>query len=175
MSGLKILAVPSLVALAVVVVSVPRIAAAQERPAPVAELAAGTIDSPDNGTDRHGFIGGAVRFYVLPRISIGPEFAYVTGERRSRRMLTGNLTFDLVRPTNGQARPFTSFAVVGGGLFQTREEFPREVYTSSEGAFTAGGGVRARVTDRVGVGAEARLGWELHVRVNALVTVRLGG
>jgi len=175
MNSLKVLSRPSLVVLAVVVASVPRLAGAQERPAPVAEVAAGTFDFPDNGTDRHGFLGCAVRFYVLHRISIGPEFAYVTGERRSRRMLTGNVTFDLVRPADGQARPFTPFAVVGGGLFQTREEFPREIYTSSEGAFTAGGGVRARITNRVGAGAEARVGWELHIRVNALVTVRLGG
>src|SRR5262245_32388255 len=114
MNSLKIFARPSLVALAVAVASVPHVATAQERPSPVAELAAGTIDFPDNGTDRHVFIGGAVRFYVLPRISIGPEFAYVTGERRTRRMLTGNVTFDLVRPASGQVRPFMPFAVVGG-------------------------------------------------------------
>ena len=32
-----------------------------------------------------------------------------------------------------------------------------------------GGGVRARVSDRVILGAEARVGWETHLRVNGFV------
>jgi hypothetical protein len=65
------------------------------------------------------------------------------------------------------------FVVVGGGLFQTRTSFLRENYTSSEGAFTAGGGARALLGDRVIVGVETRIGWELHLRVNALVGIQL--
>lgn len=90
-------------------------------------------------------------------------------------MLTGNVTFDLVRPVNGEPPSFTPFAVVGGGVFRTRESFPnRETFTSSEGAFTAGGGVRALVGQYVFVGGEARIGWELHIRLNGIVGVRLG-
>ena len=44
----------------------------------------------------------------------------------------------------------------------------------TEGAFTAGGGVRAFASDRVTVGIDARVGWELHLRVNGFVGVRLG-
>lgn len=47
-------------------------------------------------------------------------------------------------------------------------------FTSSEGALTAGGGVRAVLGDRVIIGVDARLGWEPHVRVNGVVGVRLG-
>ena len=91
-------------------------------------------------------------------------------------MLTGNMTLDLARPVNGQVRAVTPFVVLGGGVFRTRELFPnRAVYTSSDGAFTAGGGVRALFGKHVMVGAEARLGWELHVRLSALLGVRLGG
>jgi opacity protein-like surface antigen len=68
------------------------------------------------------------------------------------------------------------FVVAGGGLFQTSENQPLTggAFRHNEGAFTAGGGVRALVSDRVIVGAEARVGWETHVRVNGFVGFRLG-
>jgi hypothetical protein len=152
-----------------------RPAAAQGRPEVIGELAAGAHLFADDGVVTEGFVGGAARFYVLPRISVGPEIAFIRGDSHSHLMLTGNVTFDLVRRVNGEPRPVTPFAVVGGGLFQTRSQFPnREVFTSTEGAFTAGGGVRALVGKRVIVGAEARIGWEMHIRLNGLVGVRLG-
>ncbi|MBA2305690.1 MAG: hypothetical protein H0W08_24075 [Acidobacteria bacterium] len=153
-----------------------RPASAQERPAPVAELAAGALLFPDDGiTVKEGLVGGTARFYVSPRLSVGPEVAYVRGDDHAHLMLTGNLTFDFLGPVNGQPRPVTPFVVVGAGLFRTREEFPGTAdFTSSEGAFTAGGGVRAHVGTRMILGAEARIGWELHVRVNAIVGIRLG-
>jgi hypothetical protein len=151
-----------------------RPAEAQERPSPVGEFAAGALLFPDDSVVREGFVGGTVRFYLLPRISVGPEIAYIQGENHSHLMLTGNLTVDLVRPVNGEPRAVTPFVVVGGGLFRTRELFPNEVFTSSEGAFTAGGGVRALIGKHVIVGAEARIGWELHIRLNGMVGLRLG-
>jgi hypothetical protein len=162
--------VPALVSL----VALPRPVSAQELPAPVAELHGGTLLFADDAVVKENFIGGAGRFYLLPRVAIGPEIAYISGRRHSHLMLTGNLTFDLLGPANGRPRPVTPFIVAGGGLFQTREQFPGEIFTHTEGAFTAGGGVRARVGDIVTVGAEARVGWELHLRFNALVGVRLG-
>ena len=149
-------------------------ASAQERPAPVAEVHGGTLLFADDSVVKENFIGGAGRFYVQPRVSIGPEIAYISGSRHSHLMLTANLTFDLLSPVNGQQRQVTPFVVAGGGLFQTREQFPRENFTHTEGAFTAGGGVRARVGSVVTLGAEARIGWELHIRISALLGVRLG-
>ena len=165
-----------LLAIAMVLVAVPaRRVAAQERQSPAGELAAGALFFADDAVVTEGFVGGAVRFYLLPRTSVGPEIAFIDGDDHSHLMLTGNLTFDLVRPVNGEPPPFTPFAVVGGGVFRTRESFPnRETFTSSEGAFTAGGGVRALVGRHMFVGGEARIGWELHIRVNAIVGVRLG-
>ena len=130
---------------------------------------------PDDGTVTEGFAGGAARFYVLPRISVGPEIAFIQGERHSHLMLTGNVTFDLRRPVNGDQRPVTPFAVVGGGLFRTRELFPNEVFTSTDGAFTAGGGVRVLAGKHVFLGAEARIGWVLNLRLNGIIGVRFGG
>ena len=43
-------------------------------------------------------------------------------------------------------------------MFQTHESFFGDDFTCTEGAFTAGGGVRAAVGDDVTVGVDARLG-----------------
>ena len=175
-SGLNLwkLAGPATVAIAVLLWPLARPVAGQERPSPVGELAAGALLFADDGIVREGFLGGAARFYVLPRISVGPELAYIQGHNHSHLMLTGNVTIDFLSPVNGEPRPVTPFAVVGAGLFQTRESFPVGTFTSSEGAFTAGGGVRALAGKRVTVGVEARIGWELHIRLNGTIGVRLG-
>ena len=150
-------------------------AAAQQRPAPVIQIAAGTYLFPDDGeTIPEGFLGGAGRFYLTPRISVGPEIAFVAGANHSHWILTGNLTFDFLKSSGGLPRSFTPFVVVGGGYYSTRADFfDRGVDTSYEGAFTAGGGVRGRVGPRVTLGAEARIGWEPHLRLNAFVGIEL--
>ena len=149
---------------------------AEERPGPALEFAAGALLFADDGVVKEGFIGGTGRFYVLPRIGIGPEIAFIQGERHRHVMLTGNVTFDFLDPlSGGRPRSVTPFAVVGAGLFQTKQQFPNnDTFTSSEGAFTAGGGVRALVGKYVTVGAEVRVGWELHLRVNGTIGIQLG-
>jgi len=150
-------------------------AVAEERARPIGEFAAGALLFADDGVVTEGFVGGAARFYVLPRVSVGPEFAFIQDHNHGHQMLTGNVTFDLVSPVNGQPRPITPFVVAGGGFFRTREQFPNNVtFSSTEGAFTAGGGFRALVGKNVFVGAEARVGWEPHIRLNGMVGVHLG-
>ena len=146
----------------------------QDRPGPVAEFLAGWVGFADDGIVSEGMFGGAARFYLLPRIAVGPEVLYIQGENHSHFVLTGNLTWDVIAPAGGRPARVTPFLVAGGGLYQTREDFPSGPYTSSEGAFTAGGGVRAVAGDRVTVGVDVRIGWELHVRVNGIVGVRMG-
>ena len=174
MNGLHLLRVATLPILLAVAMA-PLQASAQERQSPAAEFAAGSLLFADDGVVTEGFIGGAARVYVLPRVSVGPEIAFIAGDNHRHVMLTGNMTVDFVGPNGGQPPRVTPFAVVGAGLFQTREQFPNnETFTSNEGAFTAGAGVRGLIGDRVFVGAEARVGRELHIRLNALVGVRLG-
>ena len=163
----------ALILLAAVLVETP---AAQERPAPVVEFAAGALLFPDDGgTVPEGFGGGAARFYLTPRVSVGPELSFVRGDNHDHFILTGNVTYDFAGPdSTGRPARITPFVVAGGGIFRTNEEFPSGPFSHTEGAFTAGGGVRALAGDRVTFGAEARIGWELHVRVNGFVGVRLG-
>lgn len=149
-------------------------AAAQDRPGPAVEFAGGALVFPDDGTVREPFVGAAARVYLSPRVSVGPEIAYVSGEGHSHLMLTGNVTLDLLAPVQGRTRSVTPFFVAGGGFFRTSEQVPNETFTSFDGAFTAGGGVRGRLGRRLLVGGEARIGWELHLRLNAFVGVQLG-
>jgi Outer membrane protein beta-barrel domain len=171
----KIYARVAAVALMLMAAPFARSAVAQERPAPVVEFAAGALLFPDDGeTVPEGFAGGTARFYLTPRLSVGPEVAFVKGDNHDHFMLTGNVTYDFLGPVGGRPAPVTPFVVAGAGLFRTQEGFPIGDFSHTEGAFTAGGGLRALLGERVTVGAEARLGWELHVRVNGFVGVRLG-
>lgn len=144
---------------------------AQERPGPAVDLGAAWIGFADDGVVSEGAINGAARWYVSPRIAVGPELLYIRGDNHSHLALTGNLTWDLFpEATHATATPFL---VVGAGMFQTRETFSVGNFTSTEGAFTAGGGVRSRVGNRVSIGVDARIGWELHLRVGGFVAIGL--
>jgi hypothetical protein len=144
--------------------------AAQDRPRPAFEFAAGWVGFADDGVVSEGMVGGAARLYLTPRVAVGPEIAYMNGENHSHLMLTGNLTFDLIAGDETRVVPFI---VAGAGMFQTRETFVTGPFTSTEGSFTAGGGVRGYLSDRLFVAGEARIGWETHIRVNAAVGFQL--
>lgn len=149
-------------------------AAAQDRPGPSVEFTAGWVGFADDGIVNETHVGGAARWHLSPRIAVGPEIIYIDGNNHSHLAATGNVTFDILAPANGRPADVTPFLVVGGGVFQTRETFPTGTFTSSEGAFTAGGGIRALVGNRMSVGIDARVGWELHLRIAGLIGLRFG-
>ena len=140
-----------------------------QAPAPAVDIAGAWVGFPDDGTVSEALVGGAARWHLRPHLSIGPEVVYIQGDNHSHLVLTGNLTFEF-RPEQS-VQPFL---VVGGGMFQTHEEFFDDAVTSREGAFTAGGGVRGRITDRVSVGIDARVGWETHIRIGGIISIQLG-
>ncbi len=88
-------------------------------------------------------------------------------------IVTGNVMFDVLAPTAAGPRRVTPFLVAGGGLFRHSDRFPSGTFSSTEGAFTLGLGVRAWTTRRTFVAVDARLGWEPHLRVAATVGVAL--
>jgi hypothetical protein len=149
-------------------------AGAQDLPAPTVEVAVGWVGFADDAVVSEPMVGGAGRFHLLPRLSMGPEFTYIQGDRHSHLVLTGNLTWDLVPRASPGRRRVVPFLVAGAGLFRTREQFFGRDFSSTEGAFTVGGGLRARTSDRTTVGVDARIGWELHLRVAGVVGVQLG-
>src|SRR4029453_5038672 len=143
------------------------------RPAPALEFLAGYAGFADDATIDHAIAGTAARIYLTPRLAIGPELVYMWGPNWDRDLyLTGNLTFDMLSPRRGRPRTVSPFLVAGGGVFQHSDRFGRTDFTSYEGAFTAGGGVRGWITDRVYAFADGRVGWELHARMNAGIGIR---
>jgi hypothetical protein len=139
---------------------------ADVRPAPAAEFTGGYAGFADDATIDHAVFGGAMRIHLTPRVSVGPELQYMVGPGDDRDLiLTGNLTLDVLPPN----RRVTPFFVMGGGLFNHSDTFG----SSSEGAFTAGGGVRAWLSERVYVASELRIGWELHYRITGTIGVAL--
>jgi hypothetical protein len=161
--------------LALLTLSLSTGAAAQETPPLTVEGLAGWIGFPDDGAMVGERLAGAsLRWYASPRVSFGPEFVFISGSNHSHLVLTGNVTYDLRSPAAGQLGRISPFIVAGGGLYQTRDEFFNGTFTSSEGAFTVGGGIRSLVSQRVTLGLDVRVGWELHLRVNGLVGIHIG-
>lgn len=152
----------------------PLLAGAQERPAPAVEAQAGWAGFVDEGLVHHSVVGGAARFYLTPRLAVGPELAYMVGPGDDRDLfITGNLTFDVLRPAPSRAA--TPYLVAGGGLFRHTNRLLVGTFSSNEGAFTAGAGVRVMLGERAYLAPEVRAGWETHVRLTVAVGVRLGG
>jgi hypothetical protein len=144
------------------------------RPGPAVEFLAGYAGFVDDATIDHSIFGAAGRVYLTPRLAVGPELVYMVGPNSDRDLyLTGNLTFDVMAPLQGRPRRVTPFLVVGGGFFQHSDRVGSFSFTSYEGAFTGGGGVRGWITDRVYVLADIRFGWELHMRVNGGIGIGL--
>jgi len=161
--------VRSLFALALLAGPLALDAAAQNVPPPAAELSLGWVGFPDDGDIvNETMVGGTVRFYLTPQVSVGPEVVYMDGRGHSHLMVTGNITWDVL-PSRGGSRLVTPYLVAGGGVFQTRDQIPGGTFKSNEGAFTAGGGLRFKAEGPLIVGAEARVGWELHLRVNGFI------
>jgi hypothetical protein len=164
--------VPAVLA-AVLTVGFAPAAEGQTRPGPAGEFAAGWVGFADDAVISEGLVGGAARFYATPRVAVGPEIAFIKGKNHSHLMMTANLTVDLLSVIAGEPPRVGPFIVVGGGLFQTRERFASGPFVSREGTFTAGGGVRIQLSGRMYAAAEARLGWETHLRVNGAVGFRM--
>jgi hypothetical protein len=125
----------------------------------------------DDATIEHTLAGVSVRIPVSDRLSVGPEVVYSSGPDPQRNVaLMGSLWFDL-GPAPARAR-VVPFLVAGGGYQRLRDVVG---FSSGEGAFTAGGGARVRVSDRLHVGGDLRVGWELHLRAAAHVGVAWPG
>jgi hypothetical protein len=149
--------------------------ASAAKSASVVEVEGGYAGFVDDATIDHGVVGVSARYYLTPRVAVGPEFVYMRGPRFDRDiMLTGNLTVDFRRPAGSRPPRVTPYAVVGGGWFHHFDRFRSGPFSSGDSAFTAGGGVRVWASDRVYAGAEYRLGWELHYRVTGQLGLALG-
>ena len=148
---------------------------AQPAASPTLEAAVGHAGFVDDAMISHLVVGGQARWPVTPRLSIGPEITYMKGPGFDRDLfLTGNVTWDLVTQGAPRAGLVVPYVVGGAGFSRYFNRIGGASFASNEGTFTAGGGARFWVTPRVYVGAEARVGWELHTRLAGTVGVQLG-
>src|SRR5262245_47745083 len=93
---------PGFVLAAAIACAAPAMAQPIRPPASV-EFLAGHAGFADDAVIEHGVVGGAARFYVTPRISVGPEITYMKGPNTDRDWyFLGNLTWDIRRPQVGR-------------------------------------------------------------------------
>lgn len=145
-----------------------------QRPAPVVEGALGWAGFGDEGLIHHTVAGGGARFHVGRRVSLGPEVQFFVGpDTDSDLLLTGNVVVDVLAPAADRPRRTTPYLLIGGGLFRHSDRFASGTFASTEGGYTAGVGVRWWATERVYVSADARMGWEPHLRLAASIGVSL--
>jgi hypothetical protein len=105
----------------------------------------------------HFIVGGSVRFGLTKRLSVEPQFLYMSGPGSDRDyMLTGNISYDLL-----SAPRYSIYVVGGGGLFHHTEQFPIVgEFSDNEGTFNGGIGARLYFTEQFFIAPEFRLGWE---------------
>jgi hypothetical protein len=158
-----------------------RTALAQDKPAPIIEGVLGRSGFIDEVWDYFTTIGGGVRWFVTPRVAVGPEVAYMTGEfdglEASHLSVTGNVAFDFVRDRD--RRRVVPYIAAGGGYVRQRTTVGRGPdtpglarFTSGEGTMSAGVGARVAIGSRVFIAPEFRLGWEPTTRIAVMFGIR---
>ncbi len=140
------------------------------------EVVTGHAGFVDEAWDHRVMAGGAARFALGPRFTVGPEVVYLDGRSGAHEItVTGSGTIDLVNPA--VPRHVVPFVVFGAGLIRqtslvgggpgTTGLFP---YSTSEGTVSGGIGARIRLGRRLFVAPDIRLGWEPETRF----TIALG-
>lgn len=153
---------------------------AQTKPAPMVEAVVGSSGFVDEVFDYFLTAGGGARWFVTPKIAIGPEFVYMTGaDDASNLTITGNLTFDFIRDTTD--RRIVPYLAVGGGYLRQRTIVGSgpgspalQPFTSGEGTVSGGVGVRIALGRRAYVAPEFRMGYEPETRFTVMIGFRPG-
>ena len=151
---------------------------AQDKPRPIVEAIVGRSGFIDEVWDYFSTIGGGARVFVTPRLAIGPEVTYLSGEfDASNLTVTANMTFDIVRD-DGRRRVVPYLAAGGGYLRQKTlvgggpGSTALVPFTSSEGTMSAGIGARIALGSYMFVAPEFRLGWEPETRIAVTIGMK---
>ena len=155
-------------------------AAAQDRPRPMVEAVVGSSGFVDEVMDRFLTVGAGARWFVTPRVAIGPEIVAQRGEHDASNLtVTGNVTVDFIGDEPG--RRVVPYVAAGAGYLRQRTivgsgpgSTVRQPFTSSEGTLSGGLGVRVALGRRFFVAPEFRLGWEPEIRMTVMIGMRPG-
>ena len=161
-----------------------RLLAQQDRPAPIVEAVVGRSGFIDEVWDYFTTVGGGARWFVTPRLAIGPEVSYLSGKfdslEASSLIVTGNITFDFIRDDG--RRPVVPYLAAGGGFMRQKTlvgtgpgSTALAPFTSSEATASGGIGARIALGSHVFVAPEFRLGWEPETRMAVTIGIRPGG
>ena len=168
------IAVPVLMVILAALPSSAQDAGTNPNPPPAVELTIGHAGLVDDTTIHGTVVGGAMRLYLSPRVSIGPELTYVRAPGgESSLFLTGNVIVDLIRSRGGRPERVVPFVVAGGGFFRHTDPNGAQEFSHVEGAVTGGGGARIWLAKRIYAAAEGRIGWEPHIRITGTIGVEL--
>jgi hypothetical protein len=131
-------------------------AGAQQKPRAEIKATTGWVGFIDEDWIDHFVIGGAVRYYLTPRIGIEPEVLYMIGPGSDRDVtLIPHISFDfLSRP---KVRPYL---IGGAGLLHHSEKFGPLKFSHNEWVGNGGVGVKFFVTPALFVAPEFRMGFE---------------
>lgn len=160
------------IALAAVLLTFCAVPAHAQR-APAVDFTAGWAGFADESVVHHATMGMAARFPISRRVSVGPEVVYMIGPDGDRDVfVAARLTTDLRTGTADRPPRVIPYAVLSGGVMFHRGPFFWIDEWYRAWSLSGGGGVRTRVTDRVEIGGEARIGSELELRLTGAVSYR---
>lgn len=104
----------------------------------------------------HFIAGASMRFGLTKRLSVEPQFLYMSGPGSDRDYtLIGNISYDLMKSSR-----YELYVVGGAGLIRHSEDFQRGTFSTNEWTSNGGLGVRLFITDQFFIAPEFRFGWE---------------
>ena len=159
--------------------SLPALAQDEDSPRPKAEIRlTGGVSgfTGDDGEIPHGVAGGSFRVYVTRRVSIEPEFLYMTNNPNDRDYLgpgecglrfwrLGQAIRAVCRRRRRCLAP--SQSILWRGLRTGQPRVFDTSYTSL--AVSAGGGVKMFLTKRLFIAPEARVGYQPSLRATVSI------
>lgn len=150
---------------------IPDLSSAQPSAVPNLMFSGGWAGFVDDGRIDHGAFGGGLEWVLTPRIAIGPEILSMIGPDDDRDLFVLGVARIGVLPLGSKVAPFVTLG--GGSMTHSDTFYGGQSYSSTEGAFIAGGGVRINASPRVFIAPEFTLGWEPHMRASVTVGIRL--
>ncbi len=133
-----------------------------------AEVSFNYVAFLDDAVIDHQGVAGGMRVHLTPRLSVGPELAYLIGPRDDRDViLTGNLTIDFRKPRIGVPGRVEPYAVVGAGILSHTSNN----WTGVSPFVAWGGGARVWLGRKVYAASDVRLGFSPHIRVSGTIGI----
>ncbi len=136
----------------------------------VLEASVGHAEFADSPPVPHSVFSAGGRVYVSRRVALGPELTVMRGPGIDRdTFLAANATFDLLVPAPARPVLVVPYLIGGLGFVSMTTQVGTGPYSSSEGTFTTGAGVRVASRQGWFIAPEVRIGWELHWRAGVQI------